>query len=203
MKNESEVRKKVVVFFGMTASGKSFVANAWAQKHSFPYCNTDVVRKQLAGEKPSESHPEAIAQGIYSPAFTRLTYDYLLSFAEKALDDPAVSCVVLDGSYQLRAERERLRVHFEPRIPVVFVMCSCREETVKARLAQRAFDPVAVSDGSWDIFLYQKQIFEYPEELSARQFRQLDTEKTIGQLLVELDHILQKAEEGSENKVSI
>lgn len=191
MKNEGEATKKVVVFFGLTASGKSFVAKAWAQKHSFPYSNTDVVRKQLAGVKSCGPRPEAIDQGIYSPAFTRLTYDALLSFTEKALDDPAVSCVVLDGSYQARAERDRLRMRFERQARVVFVLCSCKEETIKSRLAQRAIDPAAVSDGSWEVYLRQKKTFAYPQELSVWQLTQLDTDQAVSQLLSNLDEVLQ------------
>ncbi len=191
MKNEGEVKKKVVVFFGLTASGKSFVAKAWAQKHGYPYCNTDVVRKQLAGIVLwREPRPDAIAQGIYSPAFTRLTYDALLNFAEKALADPAVSCVVLDGSYQARAERDRLRVRLESRALVVFVLCRCREEVIKARLAQRASDPEAVSDGSWGVYLHQQTAFEPPEELPVRQLKQLDTDRAVSLLLANLDEVL-------------
>ncbi|MBU1566050.1 MAG: AAA family ATPase [Proteobacteria bacterium] len=188
MKNGGEVAKTVVVFFGLIASGKSYVAKAWAEKHSFPYNNTDVVRKQLAGRASCESHAETIDQGIYSPTFTRLTYDALLSFAEKALDE--VSCVVLDGSYQAQAERERVRKRFEHRARVVFIMCSCKEEIIKTRLAQRALDPAAVSDGNWDIYLRQKEVFEYPEELSVGQFRRLETNKAVGLLLSHLDDVL-------------
>lgn len=195
MKNDDGVTKKVVVFFGLIASGKSFVAQAWAQKHSFPYSNTDVVRKQLAGIHPNESRRERMAEGIYSPAFTRMTYDALLGFAEEALDDPSVFCVVLDGSYQARAERERMLTRIEPRAQVIFVMCCCREETIKARLLRRAIDPAAVSDGSWEIYLKQKETFESPEELLVRQLRRLDTEQTIGAMLRSLDSLLRNEKE--------
>ncbi len=195
MKHEGRVTKRVVVFFGLVASGKSFIARAWAEKHGFPSCNTDVVRKHLAGMESCEPRAQGIAEGIYSPAFTRLTYDALLSFAEKALDDVAVPCVVLDGSYQARAERERLLMRLERRARVVFVMCSCREEIIKTRLAKRAQDPAAVSDGNWKIYLHQKEVFEYPEELLICQFRRLDTEKAVSLLLQRLDNILQDEEE--------
>jgi predicted kinase len=190
--------KMVVVFFGLTASGKSFTAKAWAKKNQFPYCNTDVVRKDLAGLRSTQSRPEAIEQGIYSSAFTRLTYDALLTFAEKALDDPAVSCVVLDGSYQARGERERLCARFEFRARVIFVLCSCKEETIKARLAQRAVDQQAVSDGRWEIYLRQQELFEYPEELSVGQFRRLDTDQEVNSLMNTLDQILLQAESEGE-----
>ncbi len=197
MNNEQAVTGKVVVFFGLIASGKSFVAKAWAEKHRFPYCNTDVVRKRLAGIKSCEPQQEGIFEGIYSPAYTRLTYDAMMRFAEKALADRSVTCVVLDGSYQARAERERLLLRLAHRARVFFVLCSCKEEIIKVRLTQRALDPQAVSDGNWKIYLRQKESFEYPEELSARQFRRLDTDKEVHLLLESLDHILHNEEEGA------
>ncbi|MFH0782981.1 MAG: AAA family ATPase [Pseudomonadota bacterium] len=196
MRSETRVVKKVVVFFGLIASGKSFVAKAWAEKHRFAYYNTDVIRKQLAGIKLGESCSQGIAQGIYSPAMTRRTYDALLDCAEKNLDDPAISCVVLDGSYQSLAERKRVCVRFAGQAQVVFVMCRCKEEITKARLAQRALDPAAVSDGSWQMYLHQKEVFEYPEELSDWQCRRLDTNKELNLLLVQLDQILQHKNDG-------
>ncbi len=180
----------VVVFFGLIASGKSFLAKAWAEKHRFPYYNTDVVRKQLAGLKASEPQPEAVGQGLYAPAYSRLTYEAMLTLAVQALADPAVAGVVLDGSYQSRGERDRVRRVFEQRTQVAFVWCSCGEEVVKARLAQRAADPGAVSDGRWDIYLHQKETFEYPDELPAGQCRKIDTNESVGVLLDRLDRAL-------------
>lgn len=199
--NKKEVgAKKVVVFFGLIASGKSFVAKAWAQRHFFPYCNTDVVRKQLVEIKACNPTEEGGFEGKYSPAFTRLTYDKLLDFADKALDDPAVTCVVLDGSYQAQAEREILVQRLAHRAQVVFVLCSCKEEITKARLARRALDPTAVSEGNWEIYLRQKEVFEYPEELSTWQFRRLDTDNELNLLLERLDSLVQN--EAREDEVS-
>ena len=190
--------KKVVVFCGLIASGKSFVAKAWAQKHLFPYCNTDVVRRELAATKACKPTAEGFMEGKYAPACTRLTYDALLDFADKALDDPAVTCVVLDGSYQAQAEREILLQRLEHRARIVFVLCSCAEEVVKQRLARRALDPAAVSEGNWQIYLRQKEVFEYPEELSVRQFIRLETDNALNLLLERLDTSLQDGMSGEE-----
>jgi predicted kinase len=111
--------------------------------------------------------------------------------AEKSLEDPKVSCVVLDGSYQARAERGKLMLRLAPRARLVFVLCTCREDSIKARLEQRALDPAAVSDGNWPLYLRQKEVFEYPEELSIGQFKRLNTEQALDLLLESLDHILE------------
>lgn len=186
----SESTKRIVVFLGLIASGKSYLAKAWAEKHHFPYFNTDVVRKQLAGIDPAESRPDEAGQGIYSAAFTRRTYDAMLVSAWEALQEPAVSCVVLDGSYQTEAERDRVRRTFQDCTRIVFVLCSCDEAVTKARLAERAADPAAVSDGRWEIYLHQRETFEYPEELPVEQFRRLDTNAALDSLLALLDTLL-------------
>jgi predicted kinase len=97
---------------------------------------------------------------------------------------------VLDGSYRSRRERDRVCQVFEQRAKVAFVRCFCGEEVVKARLAKRAADPDAVSDGRWDIYLHQKEIFEYPDELPADQCRMIDTDQPVELLLDRLDRDL-------------
>ncbi|MDK9706745.1 MAG: AAA family ATPase [Desulforhopalus sp.] len=198
MKEEGVRDKRVVVFFGLVASGKSFVAKAWAHKHQFPYYNTDVVRKGLAGIRATDARPEARDEGIYSKAFSRLTYDALVDLALHDLADPAVSWVVLDGSYHARAERDRVRARFDGLARVVFILCSCGEDVTKTRLAKRAADPAAVSDGRWEIYLQQKENFEEPEELPSWQLNRLDTNKEVDSLLTFLDCLLLQGRNGRE-----
>jgi predicted kinase len=181
----------VVVFFGMVASGKSTLAKLWSGRHHYPYGNTDVLRKGLA-------LPAGICRGdggekeLYSPAHSRRTYEALLEFAEKALQND--DTVVLDGSYQLRAERELLRSRLCGQARVLFVLCSCGEEAVKVRLAARSLDPTAVSDGTWEVYGRQKKVFEHPEELAGGGLLQLMTEKAPERLADELDLLLGQAE---------
>ena len=184
--------KRIVVFMGMIASGKSYLAAAWAARHGFPYFNTDMVRKRLAGMDATEARPEGVGQGIYSAEYTRRTYDAMLSSAEENLRDPSVFCVVLDGSYQSEAERDRVRRRFEGAARIVFVLCTCNEEVTQARLALRAADPTAVSDGRWEIYLAQREIFEFPEELPGEQFRRFETDAPLEVMLERLDDLLGK-----------
>ncbi len=182
--------KKIMVFMGMIASGKSYLAAAWAARHGFPYFNTDLVRKQLAGLDATESRPEGVGQGIYSKEYTRRTYDAMLASAEEKLRKPSVSCVVLDGSYQSEAERDRVRRRFEGAAGIFFILCTCSEAVTKARLALRSADPTAVSDGRWEIYLAQREIFQFPEELPVEQFQRLDTDAPLETLLERLDALL-------------
>jgi hypothetical protein len=178
---------RIVVFFGLIASGKSTLAGAFAARHDLPYYNTDRLRKELAGLAAEARRPDGFQQGIYTSEFSRRTYQEMLDRAAADIRGGAAG-VVLDGSYNRRAERDRVRdLAVELEIPYTFVLCQCGEEEVKRRLAERAQDPQAVSDGRWEIYLTQKGKFEAPAEVPAADLVTLNTEAPVVDLLAELD----------------
>lgn len=171
----------LVVFFGMIATGKSYLASAWADHYGLPYYNSDRVRKALAEIPPETGQQEEVDQGIYSPEFSRRTYDALLEHADNHFREDRQACVVLDGSYQSFQERELLRAHFKDQVRLVFVHCFCAEEVVRERLEIRADDPDAVSDGNWEIYLSQKKRFQPVRE--TEQVIALDTDIPVEELV--------------------
>ena len=182
---------ELVVFFGLIATGKSTLAQAWAKARSKEYYNSDRVRKELAGLAAQCSRKESLDQGIYSKEFSRKTYTALLERAEENLR--AGRSVVLDGSYQAIEERERIReLARRYQAPVCFVLCQCPEFVVKERLAMRAKDSKAVSDGRWEIYLEQKKRFSPPDELEKTQLLVFSTEGEVDVLINELTHKLEK-----------
>ena len=178
--------KRVVVFFGMTASGKSTLGKAWAQAYQCTYYNTDRVRKELAGLQPTARRPDQVAQGIYSTAFTEKTYQALLYFARKDLAQ-GYEMVVLDGSYSRRQDRDQVRwLAREVGARCVLVFCTCSDDEVLLRLDQRSRDQEAVSDGRWEIYQHQKATFELPDVFEENQCIRLNTEQSVGELLASL-----------------
>jgi len=189
----------IYVFFGLIATGKSTLAQAWAARHSLAYRNSDVVRKELAGLAPTANQREGVGQGIYTREFSRKTYDAMLTRAEEAIGQGRG--VVLDASYQNREERTRVvavaqRLH----VAVHFVLCECGDDIKKSRLALRAQDPNAVSDGRWEIYLQQKTRFEAPTELGAGQLITLDTNLPLDAALDKLDRLLQREEKEKDKR---
>ncbi|MGD9948788.1 MAG: AAA family ATPase [Desulfobulbus sp.] len=173
----------LVVFFGMTASGKSTLAMAWAQQCGVPYYNTDRVRKELAGLQATDRRPDGIDQGIYSPTLSALTYETML---ERAREDLAggVLMVVLDGSYSRRSDRDAVRrVAEDAGADCRFCYCYCSEKETKRRLAVRANDSEAVSDGRWEIFVHQQGSFELPKGEELQDCLSLDTKGAVSELL--------------------
>lgn len=178
--------KMLYIFFGLIASGKSTRAELFAAEHGLPYFNSDRVRKELAGIAPTERRPDTMSQGLYSPEMTATTYQALLDRAEQALKGG--SAAVLDGSYSIAAGRNEVRRLAESAgAKPLFILCSCSEEETKRRLALRAKDPNAVSDGRWEIFVRQRETFEQPDELPQAQLLRLDTEAEPGALLRQIN----------------
>jgi uncharacterized protein len=187
--------KRLLVFFGMIATGKSYLAAAFAKKRGCAYHNSDIVRKELAGIAAESRQINTVDTGIYSSEFSRRTYDELFSRALKDLELERYSCVVLDGSYQSRSERQLLCREIEKQHRIVFIHCQCPEAVMKKRMERRLKNPRAVSDGRWEIYLEQKKRFEMPVELSQGQLLTLDTDRPLRDLLHQLEENLRIPEE--------
>lgn len=181
---------RIVVFFGLIASGKSTLAEQFARQHDLPWYNTDRVRKELAGLAAGARRTDGFQQGIYTSEFSRRTYQALLDRASADIRAGRAG-VVLDGSYNRRAERDQVRLlAAELEIPCTFVLCQCGGDEVKRRLAERARDPQAVSDGRWEIYLTQKETFEAPADVPAADLVIMNTEAPVADLLAELSRRL-------------
>ncbi len=179
--------QRIYVFFGRIASGKSTLAQKFAEHYGLPYYNTDRMRKELAGLDPTTRCEAGVNQGIYTRDFSRRTYQAML---DRARDDLQAGrpAVVLDGSYSERAEREQvLALAASQGAAAVFILCTCAEDEVKRRLAKRARDPQAVSDGRWEIYQAQKATFEPPDELRDRGLIKIETDAPVTVLLARLN----------------
>jgi hypothetical protein len=173
----------VVVFFGMTASGKSTLGQAWAQACRASYHNTDRVRKELAGVQATARRPDQISGGIYSPDFTEKTYQAMLDRTRKDFTQ-GYDMVVLDGSYSRRHDREQVRQVAEAiGARCIFIFCTCSDREVQRRLDCRTRDPEAVSDGRWEIYQHQKATFEIPGSDEEGERITLNTEQSVEGML--------------------
>ncbi len=184
-KNMQRPENLLLIFFGMIATGKSYLASAWAQQFDLPYYNSDRVRKELAGISAETAQQEEVDKGIYTPEFSRRTYDTLIEKAKTHFSGNNAASVVLDGSYQSLAERNLVRKQFGSQVRIVFVYCSCSEQVVKERLAIRASDPDAVSDGNWNVYQAQKERFE--GLMSGEQAIVIDTDAPVDELVAQVN----------------
>ncbi len=170
------------VFMGLIASGKSTLAQAFGASQGLPVYNSDVVRKHLAGVQAGSKSSAPFAGGIYTPEFSRRTYQELLRLA--AEERGRGRSVILDASYYKKEERRHV-VDFchDQKCGYLFILCQVSEQETRRRLALRSQDPQAVSDGNWDIYLQQQERFQYPHEIDPVHFLEIATDKPINELL--------------------
>lgn len=177
------------IFFGLIATGKSTLARAWAEHLGINWYNSDVLRKELAGLTGTRGG-QGFRQGIYTEEYTARTYQAL---ADKAAEELGQGrSVVLDASYRSQSLRQAVRNLAKKHGALArFILCSCAEAELRRRLEERARDPEAVSDGRWEIYLRQKEVFEAPDELAADELITIDTKapqaSLVGQLARALD----------------
>ncbi|RUM28642.1 MAG: hypothetical protein DSY32_04125 [Aquifex sp.] len=148
--------KKVVVIFGLSGSGKSFLASILHEKCGYEWIRSDVIRKELAGIEPSKSAKADYGRGIYTKEMTKRVYEEMVKRAKEFLSRGKK--VVLDATFIKRWQRELVLKNFKE---AFFILAFAQEEVIKKRLEKRR----DVSDADWRIYLRQKEEFEKPEEI--------------------------------------
>ena len=185
LQDDNQKSPEVFIFFGMIASGKSTIAQAWSWQDQLRCYNSDWVRKELAGVDPTSTHHELMEQGIYTKEFSIKTYATLLERAAARLRQG--DSVVLDASYQYARDRQDIRdLASRLECRAYFILCQCPETEMKRRMDLRSLEPAAVSDGRWEVYLKQKERFEPPDELGAPELISIDTQAPLKELLEEL-----------------
>ncbi|MGB9731082.1 MULTISPECIES: AAA family ATPase [Calditerrivibrio] len=146
---------KSLIFYGMIASGKSKNGKFFANKYAAKYLNSDVVRKEIAGVKPTDRVFDGYNEGLYSEEMTKKVYQTLADLANKSLNNYRM--VVVDGSFgKKRYLDEFLGIFRGEPIKVKF---TAPDEVIYQRLDKR-FEKESVSDGRPEIYEKQKKEFE-------------------------------------------
>lgn len=167
-------RPSLIITCGRVGTGKSTLAAALADRLPMAIISSDVVRKELAGIVPTEHRRVAFGEDLYSPEFTRRTYQEMMGRAWHQLTGG--ESVVLDATFGQRWQRDWARRLAEAAgADFLCVECVANEKEIKQRLEQRQGDATAVSDADWNIYLGQKQSFEPIGELNPHQLLVVDT----------------------------
>ncbi len=168
----------IIIFAGLIGSGKSTLAQALSKKLNIPILSSDIIRKELAGISAAEHKYENFEKGIYSREFTDKTYTDLFKRARDLLSKG--SSVILDASFQRKTDRKAaLNMADELRIKLFAVETLCKDEDIKKRLNTRIMDKGQASDGRWDIYSRQKEIFEAVDEINDAFHIIIDTAEPV------------------------
>jgi uncharacterized protein len=189
-------RPTVVVVMGMPATGKSTLAHALAGKLGFEHLSSDVVRKHLAGARPTSHGVEPFGHGLYTRAMTRRTYAAVTRKAARLLRRG--QSVVLDATFGQPADRAAVRLLARRTgARLLVVVCHANEAAIRGRLEARALDVHAVSDARLELWPALRASFVEPTELASTV--NVDTTQPLDQSVAAVVDAFRSVEPASVN----
>jgi predicted kinase len=187
----------LVVVFGLIAAGKTTLARSLSEQLGWVAIHSDWVRKALAGIPPTQRVAVPFGQGLYAPGMSGRTYDEMFRQAREHLQ--AGRGVILDGSFMRAVDRQRAReVAQDCGVPIFFILCVCSPEETGRRLAQRAANQQAVSDGREAILAEQQARFEPITDLAGVPVLTVATHRPAAVVVAEVLAFLQTSQPAKE-----
>jgi uncharacterized protein len=157
----------LMVVMGLPASGKTTLARALAGRLGLVHLNSDVVRKELAGSRPTEHHDDRYGEGLYTAATTRRTYAAMRRRAGRWLGRGR--SVVLDATFGDAGERSALdRLARRRGVALLVVECRADHAELQRRLAARRADPGRASDARLELWPRLLAGYAEPTEVTER-----------------------------------
>jgi aminoglycoside phosphotransferase family enzyme/predicted kinase len=164
----------LLITAGLVGSGKTTVAVGLARRAGLVVVSADVVRKKLAGIAPTERRLDEFGGGIYSPEFSRRTYDAMLEEGRRLIGEG--QSVILDASFKKRADRLKAKALAEA-VGADFAVIECviDPEAARQRLERRTARNKSPSDGRWEIYGVQRADFDRIDEFTESEHIVVDT----------------------------
>ncbi|MBV9359011.1 MAG: AAA family ATPase [Chloroflexi bacterium] len=157
----------LVAVMGLPASGKTTLARTLAGRLGLVHLNSDVVRKELAGSRPTEHHDDRYGEGLYTAASTRRTYAAMRRRAGRWLGRGR--SVVLDATFGDVQERSALvRLARRRGVPLLLIECTAHHAELQRRLAARRAEPGRASDARLELWPRLLAGYVEPTELRER-----------------------------------
>jgi predicted kinase len=156
---------------GLPGTGKSTLARTIAAHAHCEVIRSDVVRKELAGIANEQQSASAFGTGIYSPEWTKRTYEECLRRTEELLFEG--KRVLVDANFRNEASR-RTFLETATRWGAIagMLLCDADPEVVRDRLANRRQD---ASDADWSVYLRAVESWEEPGPRAQSVLRTIDT----------------------------
>ncbi|GAJ12204.1 unnamed protein product, partial [marine sediment metagenome] len=167
----------LIITTGLVGSGKTALAQALAGRLGLIIISSDITRKRLAAIPETEHRFEGFGTGIYSPEFSKKTYQAMFDEARSILAEGG--SVIIDASFTESQERLKAkRLAQEAKARFFIVECTLGEELARKRLAQR-LKQVSVSDGRWEIYQQQKKRYKAVLEVPPHNHLVVDSAQPV------------------------
>lgn len=178
-------RPTLWVLCGLPASGKSTLAMELSRTLHLPVFQSDFIRKaRKNGETQDRSQVVPFGRGIYRPEMRGRVYGRMLTSVQERLKGG--HSAILDASFSRRKWREEAsRLAHDLDTNLIFVECSCKEETIRRRLREREAIP-GLSDAREEHLSAMIRDFEPLTELSPLYHVKIETDGDLDETFVEL-----------------
>jgi aminoglycoside phosphotransferase family enzyme/predicted kinase len=174
----------VIAVAGVSATGKSTLARALAERSGAPILSSDVIRKRMAGLAPSERAPAT----AYSAEASAATYRELGRRAG-ALE----GTVIVDATFHRRALRDGFRSALGARADeLVLVECMAPAAVLERRLRARERDPGRISDATSAVLRRQLADREPPDELPPGAQLVVRADQPVGEIAGAVEEALDR-----------
>lgn len=168
---------------GPSGCGKSALAAELAFQLGIDHVASDVERKRLAGIAATERGAD-----IYTKQWHSATYARLAELAAAAL--AAGRSILVDATFLRRADREPFLALARTAAAGCLILCpSCPDPLIRQRIETRCRAGNSASDGTVEVYLRQKALFEMPLEEEGTVLL-LDAAAAPGEMV---DQVLERA----------
>jgi aminoglycoside phosphotransferase family enzyme/predicted kinase len=136
-------RPILILMYGLSGSGKSWIAERLAPVLGAVHLRSDVERKRLAGIAQSAHSESGLEQGLYSHEATTRVYQHLARCAGDTLAGGYTT--IVDATFQRREDRAQFHdLAAQLGVAACIVKCEAPPEALRARInarRQRGDDP--------------------------------------------------------------
>ena len=159
---------------GLSASGKSMLADELVEAQGLIRIRTDVERKRLFSMEAEDRSGSALDAGIYSSAATLQTYQRVSELAEQLLYGGY--SVLVDATFLKEWQRDTLQV-ISKRLQVRFLIIDCQapEDVLRERLRRRQAQAKDPSEADLEVLQSQLQTREPLTENEQKYTIAIDT----------------------------
>lgn len=149
----------LLLMFGLSGSGKTWLAERLAPMLGATQIRSDVERKRLLGLDELQRTGSGLEQGLYSRDTSERVYGRLEECAEHAL--AAGYSVIVDAAFHRSADRRRFRRLAERRdVPVRLVHCRAPRRVLEQRIIDRGGRETDASEADLQVLEWQESQVE-------------------------------------------